>query len=517
MLPPPFLPPSLAAMALGLSACGYALAQAGLLVYSSHRFAFLSGGRMRPVARPAPPGDWPAVTVQLPVYNEPAVVERLIDAVAALDYPRDRLDIQVLDDSDDARTDGTLAIAAATIARHRARGVVIEHVRRDTRRGYKAGALAHGMARSSAPLIAILDADFVPAPQFLRELVPHFADDRVGMVQARWGHLERDASWLTRAQATMLDAHFLLEQTVRQSRGLFFNFNGTAGVWRRACIEAAGGWSHDTLTEDLDLSYRAQAAGWRFVYDRSVVVPAELPADMWAFQVQQRRWATGAVQTARKLLPGLLSSPLPDACKLEAVLHLTANLSYPLLLLLSSLLWPVLAAPRTTSALTMLLLQATVILLGVAPVFAFLVAGQRAAGRSWRAALFDGALALVLGLGSAPNNARAVWTGWRSRGGVFERTPKRGRVAHTLRGSGARVGRVEAVLSIASISLLAWAASQGHVSAVPFLAMLSLGLTWVATAPWVERTKARRVSGGPHAMRRAGVATAGRSSATASP
>lgn len=414
-------------LALGLAVGGHTVAQAGLLMHASHRYRFLRGGRVPAPQRPADPSEWPRVTVQLPVYNEPAVVERLIDAVAALDYPRDRLHIQLLDDSDDAADGlGTSARAASAVARHRAQGIDIDHVRRGSRAGYKAGALAHGMQGSEASMFAILDADFVPAPDFLRRLVPYFADPRVGLVQARWGHLDRDASWLTRAQATLLDAHFLLEHTVRQQRGRFFNFNGTGGVWRRECIEQAGGWSHATLTEDLDLSYRAQAAGWRFVFDPTVVVPAELPGDLRAFQGQQRRWVTGAIQTAILLLPRLWQQPLPLAVRVEATLHLTANTAYPLLLLAMVLLPSALAAPRVLAPPAELALQVAMLMLGIVPVSLFLIAGQRAAGRPWRRALTDAGLALLLGTIAAPSNAYAVWRGATTRGGVFERTPKRG-------------------------------------------------------------------------------------------
>jgi len=252
----------------------YAAAQALLVLYSLHRCLLLWRRwrmRGRPRATPAPLVAWPRVTVQLPVYNERRVIERLIDAVARLDYPADRLEIQVLDDS----SDETRTWAARAAARHAARGVDIRVLHRPHRAGYKAGALAHGMRGARGEFLAVFDSDFVPAPDFLRRALPHFADPGIGMVQARWGHLNRDASLLTAAQAVLLDSHFAIEHETRMRCGLFLNFNGSAGVWRRACIEAAGGWSHDTLTEDLDLSYRAQLAGWRFVYDDTIEAPAE--------------------------------------------------------------------------------------------------------------------------------------------------------------------------------------------------------------------------------------------------
>lgn len=518
MSPDPILttsPHAVAALLQGTATLLYALSQAGLLLYASHRHTLLLGGRGRAPVAPAAPADWPAVTVQLPVYNEPAVIERLIEAAAALDYPAARLSIQVLDDS----SDETSRLAAAAVARARERGVDIVHLRRGSRHGFKAGALAHGLRHSNTPLVAVFDADFVPPRSFLRRLVPHFADECVGLVQARWGHLDRDRSWLTRAQAAMLDAHFLLEHAARQRRGLFFNFNGTAGIWRRRCIDSSGGWSHDTLTEDLDLSYRAQLAGWRFVFDPDVVVPAELPGDMRAFQTQQRRWTTGAIQTARKLLPPLFASPLRGAIKAEAVMHLTANAAYPLLLLLSLLLPPVLAGPHTLPLALAIALQSAVFLLGALPVALFLLAGQRSAGRPWRRAVPDSALALTLGVGMAFTNSGAVLAGLRTRGGVFERTPKRGDGAATRSAfpPSAPFSRPEAMLTVLFAAMFLWAASAGHASALPFLALLVAGFAWVGGAPVAGNAEARHLRGGPRRFARPGLPRGARSSASASP
>ena len=251
--------------------------------------------------------DLPKVTVQLPVYNELYVVERLIDAVCQFDYPKERLEIQVLDDS----TDETAYVAKARVAYYRGLGVDVHYLHREARTGYKAGALAAGLKVAKGELIAIFDADFVPRPDFLKQTVHHFVDPGVGMVQARWGHLNRDYSLLTRVQTILLDAHFVLEHGGRNRARCFFNFNGTAGLWRRQAIEEAGGWQHDTLTEDMDLSYRAQLRGWRFVFVPDVVAPAEIPVSMNAFKSQQHRWSKGSIQTARKLLPKILASPLP--------------------------------------------------------------------------------------------------------------------------------------------------------------------------------------------------------------
>ncbi|HYM80735.1 MAG TPA: glycosyltransferase, partial [Candidatus Limnocylindria bacterium] len=408
------------------AAATYVLAQLLLAVYSSHRYLVMwRWWRRRRVSEAGVEPrleSWPSVTVQLPVFNERAVVERLIDVVAALDYPRDRLEIQVLDDS----TDDTRDYVAAAAERHRRQGTRIRHLHRPERTGYKAGALAAGLAQAGGELIAVFDADFVPQRDFLRRMVPRFVDPGLGMVQARWGHLNRDRSWLTAAQATMLDSHFLLEHPARMHSGLFFNFNGTAGIWRRRCIEDAGGWSCDTLTEDLDLSYRAQLKGWRFAFACDVEAPAELPSDLEALKSQQRRWAKGSIQTARKLLPAVWRSPLPLPVKLEAFFHLTSNCCYPLLLSLALLLLPVLLGPASTPPWAQWLLQAAVLVFGVVPVLVFLAAGQRAAGGTPGRALRDVAAALVLGIGLSLNNARAVVAGLGSELGDWERTPKTG-------------------------------------------------------------------------------------------
>lgn len=469
----------------------YAACQLLLLVYSTHRWTVMwRMRRARAAGAPAPPATWPLVTVQLPVYNERRVVERLIDAAAALDYPADRLEIQVLDDS----TDETSAIAARAVARHRARGVAIVHVRRGSRDGFKAGALAHGLACTDAGLLAVFDADFVPAPDFLRRVVPHFSDPAIGMVQARWQHLNRDASLLTRAQAVLLDAHFLLEHEARQHRRLFFNFNGTAGVWRRACIEQAGGWTHDTLTEDLDLSYRAQLAGWRFAFVPEVCAPAELPSHIGALESQQRRWARGSIQTARKVLPRVWRSALPARVKLEATLHLTANLSYPALLGLALLLAPVLALPGHWPVAVTWALQTGVIVFGVLPVMVFLAAGQRRARGRWSPV--DVLAALVLGVGLSVNNARAVLAGFSRRAGAWERTPKTGEglpapVVAAYAAARRRAGHTELLLAGWFVAVGAVAAVHGERAALPFLILLTVAFGWIGATAWRAPAPAR--------------------------
>src|SRR6266508_3586776 len=310
-----------------------------LAMYGTHRamMVWLYFRHRRNVPRPA--GDLhvlPRVTMQLPIYNEVYVVERWIEAVAAIDYPRELLEIQVLDDS----TDETREVAQRVVARYRALGYRMAHLTRADRKGFKAGALQAGLEAARGEFLMIFDADFVPTPEILRASLPYFSDPSVAMVQARWEHLNRDYSLLTRIQSIFLDGHFVIEHTARHRSGRFFNFNGTAGIWRRTCLEDAGGWQSDTLTEDLDASYRAQLAGWRFVYLQDVVAPAELPVDMNAFKSQQHRWAKGSIQTGKKLLPVILRSAYPWRVKLEAVFHLTGNVSYLLVLLLALLIVP---------------------------------------------------------------------------------------------------------------------------------------------------------------------------------
>lgn len=361
--------------------------------------------------------DPPRVTVQLPIYNELHVVQSLIDAVAALDYPHSRLEIQVLDDS----TDGTTSLAQERIAYHCAEGMDIVHLRRGERIGFKAGALAAGTALASGEFITIFDADFVPPPDFLQRTIPYFEDrPRLGMIQTRWGHLNADYSLLTRAQALILDGHFGVEHLARNRNGLFMNFNGSAGVWRRACIADAGGWRGDTICEDFDLSYRAQMAGWQFLYLPHVAVPAELPPQVHAFRRQQFRWAKGATQCLLKLGPRLLCQPLAPVQRLEGLLHLSGYTVHPLilcLLLLSlPLLWGEVHLGPSANYLG---------LAGLGPLL-LLALGQRAHYPDWPRRLLTLPLIIVVGTGIAVNNTWAVMEAFLGRRSPFQRTPKFG-------------------------------------------------------------------------------------------
>jgi cellulose synthase/poly-beta-1,6-N-acetylglucosamine synthase-like glycosyltransferase len=426
------------------------------------------------------PTELPRVTVQLPVFNEPRVVERLIDATCRLDYPRDRLEIQLLDDS----TDGTTARIRARQRHWRERGVRIEHIHRSARDGYKAGALAEGMREARGDFLLLLDADFVAPPDLILRLLPDFADPGVGMVQARWDHLNEDESWLTRAQALLLDGHFFFEQRGRFRNGCFMNFNGTAGMWRRSCLEDAGGWQSDTLTEDLDVSYRAQMRGWRFIFRDDVGVPAELPARAGSFEVQQKRWAQGGIQTARKLLPALLRGPWPLRVKREATLHLCGHLAHPLTLLLGLLIYPSALARSSLGLERLLFLDLFVFGAATFPFILFYGAAGRVRGRPWRRLIPTVVVTLAVGIGLTAPVSRAVLRGAAGRPDPFDRTPKEGirgerarlRAPFSPRGA-SRGGDTTIKLllggTIAGFFIAAFV--QGFYASMPFLALFAGG------------------------------------------
>lgn len=369
--------------------------------------------------------ELPRVTIQLPMFNEREVAARIIEAACRIDYPRDRLQIQVLDDS----TDVTVGIARAAVERMKAAGHNIEFIHRDNREGFKAGALAEGMKTATGEFVMIFDADFIPPVDVLHRTIHHFVNPKVGMVQARWEHINRDQSLLTKTQAVLLDGHFVIEHAARNRSGRFMSFNGTAGAWRRSCIDDAGGWHHDTLTEDLDLSYRAQMKGWQFVYLPEVTSPAELPPEMNAFKGQQHRWAKGGAQTCRKLLPQILKSRLPFHIKLEAFFHLTSCTSYLYIVALTLLLFPVLylkLSPIGHSLIGKVLFDGSLFLIATCSASTFYVASQREVFRSWAESLKYLPFLMSLGVGISLNNARATLEGLFGHESDFERTPKFG-------------------------------------------------------------------------------------------
>lgn len=434
-------------------------------------------------------GALPRVTIQLPLFNESTVAVRLIQAVAGIDYPRDRLEIQVLDDS----TDETQGIARAEVGKLVARGIDAVYLHRVDRTGYKAGALDAGLKVAKGDLIAVFDADFVPQPDFLRSIVAHFQDAKVGMVQTRWGHLNRDHSILTQVQALMLDGHHLVENRARFGAGFLFNFSGTGGMWRRDAIVSAGGWQHDTLTEDLDLSYRAQLAGWKFVYRPDVVSPSEVPEDLSAVRAQQYRWAKGTVQTARKLMGTVMRSKLTRSQRLEAFFHLTPHFAYPLLTLLSVLLLPALTLMPATNAVTMLIVDLPLCVATTGSLAAFYMLAETAQGRSRWGAMRRLPVIIALGTGLSPHLSKAVWEGVRSMAGEFVRTPKHGINKGRYRAR-ADFPLAETGLALLSFASVVQSIQTGHWFATPFAALFTIGYGYVALLIASEQAARRRES-----------------------
>jgi cellulose synthase/poly-beta-1,6-N-acetylglucosamine synthase-like glycosyltransferase len=363
----------------------------------------------------------PRVTIQLPIFNEQFVVERLLDAVCRLDYPLEKMDIQVLDDS----TDETVAVAQTLVNHYAAEGFPVTYHHRSNRQGFKAGALAEGLKTAKGDFVAMFDADFVPPPDFLQRTIHHFTDPKIGMVQTRWTHINRNYSFLTEVEAILLDGHFVLEHSGRARSNVFFNFNGTAGLWRRQTIEEAGGWQHDTLTEDTDLSYRAQLKGWKFVYLQDVECPAELPVEMTAFKTQQARWAKGLIQTSKKILPQVLKSEQRFHVKLEAWYHLTANLSYPLMIVLSVLLLPAMIIRFYQGWFQMLYIDLPLFMASTFSISSFYLVSQRELfPRSWFRSLLYLPFLMALGIGLTVTNTRAVLEALLGKQTAFARTPK---------------------------------------------------------------------------------------------
>ena len=428
--------------------------------------------------------ELPVVTVQLPLFNEMYVAARLLDSIALLDYPREKLEIQVLDDS----TDETQQICKAKVEELRATGLDIVYIHRTDRTGFKAGALEHGLKSARGEFVMVFDADFLPPADIIDRTIHFFTNQKVGMVQVRWDHVNRDYSRLTELQAMMLDGHFVIEHTARHRSGRFFNFNGTAGIWRLSSIVDAGGWSHDTLTEDMDLSYRAQLKGWEFIYLKDVVSPAELPVEMNAFKSQQFRWAKGSIQVAKKLLPTIWrNKDISFSVKLEAFFHLTNNFAYPLLLLLSILLLPNLLVRTHHGWREVLLIDLPLFFGTTLSIASFYITSQREIQRNWKPTLRRLPLMMSLGIGLCINQTRAVIEAlFDSESGEFVRTPKHGVVrrfegwtAKKYRATKTLIPFVEVLFAVYFAVASVIAVNAGHYVSLPFMLLFTMGFGYV--------------------------------------
>ncbi|MBA2304050.1 MAG: glycosyltransferase [Acidobacteria bacterium] len=458
-----------------------------LAIYGWHRYylvyLYMKNKDKVPAALPPLPlQTLPPVTVQLPIFNEMYVADRLIGAVCELDYPRELLEIQVLDDS----TDETSEIAELAVRRYAAKGFDIKFLHRVDRTGYKAGALEAGLQQASGDFIAIFDADFIPPADFLMRTLPHFATDpKIGMVQARWGHINQDYSLLTKIQAILLDAHFVLEHGSRNRAGCFFNFNGTAGIWRREVIPDAGGWQHDTLTEDLDLSYRAQLRGWHFVFLPDLVAPAEVPVEMNSFKSQQHRWAKGSVQTCMKLLPMILRSNQPLGVKVEAFFHLSANFNYLLMSLLSILMFPSMYVRYSMGWTEMMLIDIPLFAAATLSFCNFYMVSQRELYPDWKTRLKYLPFLMSIGIGLCVNNTRAVIEAIFHKQSEFARTPKYGIERDSDEWVGKRYHQsvgvqpmIEFALGLYFTATVFYALANGIYGTLPFMMLFQIGFLY---------------------------------------
>ena len=456
-----------------------------LAIYGWHRYylvyLYMKNKDKAPAALP-PLGVLPKVTVQLPIFNEMYVADRLIAAVCELDYPKELLEIQVLDDS----TDETKEIAELAVRRHASRGFDIKYIHRVDRTGYKAGALDAGLQLAEGKFIAIFDADFIPPADFLIRTLPYFeTDPKIAMVQARWGHINQDYSLLTKIQAILLDAHFVLEHGGRNRAGCFFNFNGTAGIWRREVIPDAGGWQHDTLTEDLDLSYRAQLRGWRFVFLPDLVAPAEVPVEMNSFKSQQHRWAKGSIQTCLKLMPKILRSNQPLSVKAEAFFHLSANFNYLFMSVLSILMFPSMYVRYSMGWTEMFLIDLPLFAAATFSFCNFYTVAQRELYSDWKARLKYLPFLMSIGIGLCVNNTRAVFEAMLGKQSEFARTPKYGIERQSDEWVGKKYHQTIGVQSIIEVALglyftwtVFYALSSGIYATIPFLMLFQVGFLY---------------------------------------
>jgi cellulose synthase/poly-beta-1,6-N-acetylglucosamine synthase-like glycosyltransferase len=439
--------------------------------------------------------ELPPVTIQLPIYNERYVVERLIDEAVKIEYPKERLQIQVLDDS----TDDTAPFAEALVERYQALGYPIEYHHRSNREGFKAGALQEGLKTATGEFVAIFDADFCPPPDFLFRTIHFFADPAVGVVQTRWSYINRHYNFLTEVEAMLLDGHFILEHGARSRAGFFFNFNGTAGILRKRMIADAGGWQHDTLTEDTDLSYRAQLRGWRFVYVPGLDCPSELPVEMHGFQVQQSRWAKGLTQVARKLLPAILRADLPKRLKAEAFLHLTPNISYPLMVVVSGLMLPVMIVRFYMGPFQMVFVDLPLIVASFWSISLFYVVAQRELyPKTWKRSVWMLPLLIAAGVGLTIINTRAVLEGLFGIQTAFVRTPKFAIADRRMnlevkkyRGRSGWLPYAEIALGLYFVVMVVFAIETYNYFAIPFLALFVFGYWWAGFATLYQEHQGR--------------------------
>jgi cellulose synthase/poly-beta-1,6-N-acetylglucosamine synthase-like glycosyltransferase len=466
-----------------------------LSVYGLHRYEIIRSYWKHKKNLPADPPrrfeQLPRVTIQLPLYNERFVVERLLEEVARIDYPHDRLQVQVLDDS----TDDTHTFTEALVREYQSAGFPIEYRHRTKRQGFKAGALQEGLNTATGELIAIFDADFIPPRDFLQRTVHWFTDPGIGVVQTRWGYLNRHYNLLTEVQAMLLDGHFVLEHVSRCAGGLFFNFNGTAGIMRRRMIDDAGGWQHDTLTEDSDLSYRAQLKGWKFMYMPGLECPSELPIEMHGFQVQQARWAKGLTQVAKKLLPRILRAPVPWRVKLEAFLHLTPNISYPLMLIVTGLTLPVMVCRFYMGVFQMVVVDLPLIVASFWSISAFYVVAQRELfPKDWKKAVLLMPALMAAGIALTLSNAKAVIEALVGYKTAFARTAKyaiAGRQTNvavaTYRSRSGLLPYAEIAVGLYFLGNVAFAIDTYNFFAIPFLLLFVAGYFWAGFASlWEE-------------------------------
>jgi cellulose synthase/poly-beta-1,6-N-acetylglucosamine synthase-like glycosyltransferase len=476
-----------------------------LSIYGMHRYTLCYNYfRYRKNYKPDPPrrfDELPLVTVQLPIFNEQFVIDRLIDAVCAMEYPPDKLEIQVLDDS----TDETQQVAAAIVERYAAFGRRIVYIHRTNRQGFKAGALGEALPAAKGEFIAIFDADFVPPPDWLMKVIHHFAEPEIGMVQTRWSHLNRHYSMLTEIEAILLDGHFVMEHGSRSRTGEYFNFNGTAGIWRRQAIYDGGGWQHDTLTEDTDLSYRAQMAGWKFKYLPDVECPAELPIEMTAFKTQQARWAKGLIQTSLKVLPDLFRAKTTWRNKVEGVYHLTANLSYPLMIIMSALLIPAMICRFYQGWFQMLFIDFPLLTASSLSIAIFYLMSERELfPKTWKRTCYYVPFVMALGIGLMVTNSKAVMEALFGIKSAFVRTPKY-RVAKKGEKSQAAKYRkrlvltpwIELLLGLYFFLAILYTFSNQNYFTAPFLILFVIGFWYTAFLSLFQGRFERWRSGAP--------------------